>query len=64
MASFADVRFTAGMGLLFFKTYVVGVSGSMKNRLTKKFKYLEEPLTCTLVCSPSFFYHTPFKDGY
>jgi len=43
MASFADVRFTAGMGLWFFKTYVVGVSGSMKNKLTKKFKYLEEP---------------------
>jgi len=62
MVSFADVHFTAGMGLLIFRTYVVGVSGSMKNSLTTKFKYIEEPLTCTLVCSP--FYHTPFKNGY
>jgi hypothetical protein len=60
--SFADVHFTAGMGLLIFRTYVIGVSGSVKNSLTTKFKYLEEPLTCTLGCCP--FYHTAFKNGY
>jgi hypothetical protein len=63
MASFADVHFTAGMGLLICRTYVVGVFESMKNSLTTKFKYLEEPLTHALVCCPSF-YHTAFKNGY
>ena len=63
MASFADVHFTAGIGLFIFRTYVVGVSGSMKNSLTTKFKYLEEPLTCTLVCCPSFC-HTSFSNRY
>ena len=63
MVSFADVHFPAGMGLVIFRTYVLGVSGSMKNSLTMKFKYLKEPITCTLVCCPSF-YHTPFKNAY
>ena len=60
MVSFADVRFTAGMGLLIFRTNVLGVSGSMKNSLKTKLRYLEEPLTCTLICS-LFLYHTSCK---
>ena len=60
MVSFADVRFTAGMGLLIFRTNVLGVSGSMKNSLKTKLRYLEEPLNCNLICY-IFLYHTSCK---
>jgi len=38
MVSFADVHFTAGIGLFIFRAYVVGVSGSIKKSLTTIFK--------------------------